>query len=417
MKKKSPFSALSKYLLLSLILTSLLFPISAYCIDVAIPAGGSEQIELMFRGIVMNLNEVEIVVTSEDSALVTAETDRFWNVGDEGFMLLFTMGVDERAEIDDVLHVRLLFAIRAPGIEVNQSRVFDITVLEPPPQADFSAEPLSGSVPLTVTFEDLSRGNVATWLWDFGDNTESDSANPTHIYEFAGEFTVSLTVANEDGVSTTLERRRYIIATDPIPIIAVESDTIDFGEVTVGSESELPIVISNIGNGELNVVDVFYFDSWFDVQYEGAFSINPGESHSIPVVFRPTSARSTSMDVRIISNDPENRITHVFLVGAGIEENSVDPEPKPTPVQFHVSAYPNPFNNVTQIIFGVENSSLTSVGVTDVNGQMVDILYNGVPGIGNHSVSWNATELPAGVYFIQLQSGMRMISKKIVLLK
>jgi len=59
----------------------------------------------------------------------------------------------------------------------------------------------------TIQFTDQSTGSPVTWMWDFGDDTESQEQNPTHIYPKDGEYTVTLTAANtlfSDAVSQTI---------------------------------------------------------------------------------------------------------------------------------------------------------------------------------------------------------------------
>ncbi len=80
-----------------------------------------------------------------------------------------------------------------------------------PPAADFSASAVEGSVPLAVTFTDLSTGTVTSWLWDFGDGTTSTAKNPTHTYSADGYYTVSLTVSNTAG-SNTKTAAQYVHA-------------------------------------------------------------------------------------------------------------------------------------------------------------------------------------------------------------
>ncbi|MBI2954328.1 MAG: tandem-95 repeat protein, partial [Chloroflexi bacterium] len=64
-----------------------------------------------------------------------------------------------------------------------------------PPQASFSATPISGSWPLTVTFTNESFGQIDSQSWTFGDGATSALANPTHVYSAAGTYTVTLTVS------------------------------------------------------------------------------------------------------------------------------------------------------------------------------------------------------------------------------
>jgi PGF-pre-PGF domain-containing protein len=62
--------------------------------------------------------------------------------------------------------------------------------------AAFSADPTSGTAPLSVQFSDASVGEPTSWAWDFGDGTTSSVANPLHRYSSAGVYTVTLTASN-----------------------------------------------------------------------------------------------------------------------------------------------------------------------------------------------------------------------------
>ena len=70
------------------------------------------------------------------------------------------------------------------------------------PVAQFSASKTSGSVPLEIQFTDQSTGEVASWLWSFGDGSGSALKNPTHFYAENGNYTVSLTVIGPNGIDT-----------------------------------------------------------------------------------------------------------------------------------------------------------------------------------------------------------------------
>jgi len=76
--------------------------------------------------------------------------------------------------------------------------VIDVSIL---PIADFSANVTKGTIPLNVEFTDNSSGLVDTWNWDFDDGNTSSTQNPSHIFG-AGNFTVNLTVENNNGTST-----------------------------------------------------------------------------------------------------------------------------------------------------------------------------------------------------------------------
>lgn len=94
-----------------------------------------------------------------------------------------------------------------------------ILVGELPPIANFTATPLSGTVPLTVNFSDQSEGVIDTWQWNFGDGTTSDEQNPEHIYTEVNIFTVTLTVTGPGG-SQTLVKENYINTSDILSVFA-----------------------------------------------------------------------------------------------------------------------------------------------------------------------------------------------------
>jgi len=89
------------------------------------------------------------------------------------------------------------------------------------PSADFIGEPVSGSAPLTVLFNDTSIGaDITAWSWTFGDGnvTNATLQHPVHSYIEAGLYNVSLAVTNASGTNTT-EKLAYInvIAAEPTP--------------------------------------------------------------------------------------------------------------------------------------------------------------------------------------------------------
>jgi PKD repeat protein len=77
--------------------------------------------------------------------------------------------------------------------------------------AAFSASPLTGTVPLTVTFTNQSSPTqtITSYLWQFGDGLTSTITNPVHSYTATGSYTVALT-AYAGAVQNTLTRTNYI---------------------------------------------------------------------------------------------------------------------------------------------------------------------------------------------------------------
>jgi len=81
----------------------------------------------------------------------------------------------------------------------------------PGPEAQFTASPVTGNVPVDVQFTDLSEGNIDMWEWDFDNDGIVDSSlqNPHYTYTFPGNYTVSLRVSGPSG-SDTHSRAAYL---------------------------------------------------------------------------------------------------------------------------------------------------------------------------------------------------------------
>lgn len=80
--------------------------------------------------------------------------------------------------------------------------------------------------------------------------------------------------------------------------------------------------------------------------------------------------------------------------------------------------YPNPFNPSTTITFALRNAGHATVTVHDVLGREVATLFNGVATAHTlYVLSFDARNLPSGIYFYTLRSENRNEVKKMGLLK
>ena len=88
------------------------------------------------------------------------------------------------------------------------------------------------------------------------------------------------------------------------------------------------------------------------------------------------------------------------------------------PHSFEISKlYPNPFNPSTQVSFSLPSDEYVRLTAYDVGGREVDMIFEGIQSVGEHSYTWNASTLPSGVYYIRLQAGEFVTSQKALLIK
>ncbi len=68
------------------------------------------------------------------------------------------------------------------------------------PIASFTVDKQSGDFPLTVRFENQSSGRYSGCKWDFGDDSTSTEANPTHTYLHPGTYSPRLVLTTPEGL-------------------------------------------------------------------------------------------------------------------------------------------------------------------------------------------------------------------------
>ena len=134
------------------------------------------------------------------------------------------------------------------------------------PVASFTWSPASPTSGNEVSFTDQSSENPTSWLWNFGDPTggalnTSTAQNPFFTYNLAGNYTVTLTVSNNDGQSTTTH---VLNVTGGVPPICQSSDTalcLNGGRFNVTADWTKPDGSTGSGTAVKLTGDSGYF--WF----------------------------------------------------------------------------------------------------------------------------------------------------------
>lgn len=79
--------------------------------------------------------------------------------------------------------------------------------------------------------------------------------------------------------------------------------------------------------------------------------------------------------------------------------------------------FPNPFNPVTVIQYDIPKESFVTLKIYDVAGKEIKELVNEMQVTGSYKVSFNAVELPSGIYFYTLKAGDFTETKRMLLVK
>lgn len=97
---------------------------------------------------------------------------------------------------------------------------------------------------------------------------------------------------------------------------------------------------------------------------------------------------------------------------------SVEEVKEGIPTNFEMSQnYPNPFNPTTNISFNLPKNDKVSLTVFDVLGRKVAVLVDDKLSEGNHSYTFDASNISSGMYIYILNTSFGMKSKKMILVK
>lgn len=174
----------------------------------------------------------------------------------------------------------------------------------PPPVADFTASPTSGVAPLTVQFTNLSKGEITSYLWDFGDGSTSSEREPRHTYQNAGSYTVSLTVRGPGGEDTK-KKPDFIRVSVARAIFKVADISVEPRSPKVNETVSIIPTIENTGNARGTDLINLYVDGAF--KGSRTLTLEPGKKGSVSFSYTFTEAKSYQVEIK--TSDDSRSIT------------------------------------------------------------------------------------------------------------
>ena len=152
--------------------------------------------------------------------------------------------------------------VTGPGGSNISSQSHYVTVNELPPVAGFNTDPTpaTGIVPLTVVFTDTSTGAITGYTWDFGDTVTSSEQSPSHQYNKAGIYNVTLMVTGPGGSNS---KTQTIMVNEAPPIadaqsITTEEDTVKVITLTGSDFENDPLTFMVVGSPMHGILPVLH---------------------------------------------------------------------------------------------------------------------------------------------------------------
>jgi hypothetical protein len=108
----------------------------------------------------------------------------------------------------------------------------------------------------------------------------------------------------------------------------------------------------------------------------------------------------------------------IIQIATGVEDNAVA-MPMTT---FLGKNYPNPFNAVTRIRFGLKANEYVGIKIFNIKGQTIKTLVDEWKKAGYHAVEWDGSDqnnepIPSGTYFVKMKAGQYRESIKVILIR
>lgn len=187
------------------------------------------------------------------------------------------------------------------------------------PSAVITSSLISGYRPLAVSFDGSTssdpEGSALSYSWDFADGSTSTSVSPTHSYDHLGSFTVTLTVSDSGGATST----SYVVVTvgNRLPSVVVAADQ---SGVTPGTV----VAFSSAGTSDPDPGGSITSYSWnFGDGSPSVTGPNPTHLYSVSGTY---SAQLTALD----NDGGSTSATVTISVSDLVADATTVPDPAPT---------------------------------------------------------------------------------------
>ena len=158
-----------------------------------------------------------------------------------------------------------------------------------------------------------------------------------------------------------------------------------------------------------------------DTTDDGGFGLDQGKVR-VAKLFVGDLDNDESGDVVFTSASFAADKPHIFfLEHSGILEIESDNNMIPGKI-FISQNYPNPFNPTTKFVYTIDKPGIASLKIYDVMGKLIYTVFDGYKKSGMFEEEWTGVNknnqlLSSGIYFYNLSSGGKSITKKMVLSK
>lgn len=209
----------------------------------------------------------------------------------------------------------------------------------------------------------------------------------------------------------------YLNGTGMIGKPIVSADSLNFGAVELDNSRSQTLELINKGEVPFFINQIGHSSTEFSLEYDTAVTeLAVNDTLEIAITFTPATT-GLVMDTLNITHTASDEPLSIILVGEGTTATGLA-SGSAIPTSYTLQQnYPNPFNPSTSISYSLPQTGHVTLNVYDMLGRTVAILINDKIAAGQHSVRFDASKLPSGMYFYRLQAGDFVQTRQMTLVK
>ncbi len=272
------------------------------------------------------------------------------------------------------------------------NRASGVIVVEDMPQADFSFYPEYGAAPLDVEFTNLSEHAVC-YQWTFEESVVTDEEHPSYTFEDKSNSYAKLRASSEHGCADSVTK--YI----PVQLSDLKLQILDVVATMNKGQIQYTIQILNTGNDNIPEMEIslqspdfpMLTETWFgalkanDVLNYTFTTKTAAKNGEIPAFLcASASIASTNQNATYYSDEFCKDNSGEFMV---------------------YSIAPNPVEKTAQISFNTKQKGTVTIECYDDAGKVRFSQEFTDVTAGFHTIQFDASQLPAGRYTVQIAQG------------
>ncbi|MEI7979362.1 MAG: PKD domain-containing protein [Bacteroidota bacterium] len=351
-----------------------------------------------------------------------------WNFGESPSPTLSSLVNPTNTYLNSNTYPVTLSITTGTNCILNLSTSVVVNIVISPNQAIFTAT-VGGACNNKVTTVNTSTGSGNQYLWDFGDGNTSTATNPEHYYVDGGVKTITLSIANATGCSST--------ASQNVTISNNSGSNGRVGLTLTVSPSESQILLTNSFNFDITILDNglnnpgLYAAGLPTWTYGDATGSNATDvfnksyalvgKYTIRYVQQTTNTgcfTEISKIITVLANPPFIQLQNngeLKTIQQGLNNSVSTTNVNTIKNEVALELYPNPNE-------GNFNISVKNLGIKTGNYVIVDLLgrtvYENTYDVStNNNIEINNLNIPSGTYFIVLSNnGIIQARKQFVLI-